>query len=204
MNVPILPPDINTSDLHFTVTDSGVRFGLTAIKNVGEAAIVSILEARRQHGRLTSLNRLCEDVNLRLVNKRVLESLTKAGALDAIPADAQIDSVAVGRARLLAAVDQAIEHGNRRQRNRDLGQTELFGESDAEGAEGRIRLPGANPLTESEQLAFEKEALGLYLSGHPVDRFGDALGGAGVKRIEELVSSEASVSVAGLSANSDR
>ena len=198
MNVPILAPDINTSDLHFTVTDSGVPFGLAAIKNVGELAIVSILESRSQHGRLTSLNRLCEDIDLRLVNKRVLESLVKAGALDSMLGDANIDSVAVGRARLLAAVDQAIEHGNRRQRNRDRGQTELFGESDAKGAEGRIRLPEASPLTESEQLAFEKEALGLYLSGHPVDRFGDALGGAGVKRIEELVSSEASISVAGI------
>ena len=198
LSVPILAPDINTSDLHFTVTDSGVRFGLAAIKNVGEAAIVSILESRKQHGRLTSLNRLCEDVDLRLVNKRVLESLAKAGALDSILSDADIDSVAVGRARLLATVDQAIEHGNRRQRNRDCGQTELFGESDAGAAEGRIRLPDASPLTESEQLAFEKEALGLYLSGHPLDRFGEALAGAGVKRIEELVSSEASVSVAGI------
>ena len=197
-SVPILAPDINTSDLHFTVTDRGVRFGLAAIKNVGEAAIISILESRSKHRRLASLNRLCEDVDLRLVNKRVLESLVKAGALDSILGDADIDSVAVGRARLLAAVDHALEHGNRRQRNRDQGQTELFGESDAEGAEGRLRLPEADPLTESEQLAFEKEALGLYLSGHPVDRFGDALGGAGVKRIEELVSSEASVSVAGI------
>ena len=198
MGVPILAPDINTSDLHFTVTDSGVRFGLAAIRNVGEAAIVSILESRRQHGQLTSLNRLCEDVDLRFANKRVLESLVKAGALDSMLGDANIDSVALGRARLLAAVDQAIEHGSRRQRDRDRGQTELFGESDAEGADGRIRLPDANPLTESEQLAFEKEALGLYLSGHPVDRFGDALGAVGVKRIEELVSSEASVSVAGI------
>ena len=198
MRVPILAPDINTSDLHFTVTDAGVRFGLAAIKNVGEAAIISILESRNEHGRLTSLNRLCEDVDLRLVNKRVLESLAKAGALDSMLNDTDIDSVAIGRARLLAAVDQAVEHGNRRQRNRDRGQTELFGESDAEGTGGRIRLPHASPLTETEQLAFEKEALGLYLSGHPLDRFGEALSGARVRRVEELVSSEASVSIAGI------
>ncbi len=197
MGVPILAPDLNTSDLHFTVTESGVRFGLAAIKNVGEAAIVSILESRTTHGRLTSLNRLCEEVDLRLVNKRVLESLVKAGALDSMLSDTNIDSVAVGRARLLAAVDQAVEHGNRRQRDRDRGQTELFGESDAEGAGGGINLPDARPWTEIEQLAFEKEALGLYLSGHPIDRFGDTLG-VEVKRIEELVSSAASVSVAGI------
>ena len=198
MSVPILAPDINTSDLHFTVTDAGVRFGLAAIKNVGEAAIVSILESRNEHGRLTSLNRLCEDVDLRLVNKRVLESLAKAGALDSMLSDTDIDSVAIGRARLLAAVDQAVEHGNRRQRNRDRGQTELFGESDAESSGGGIQLPDASPLTEIEQLAFEKEALGLYLSGHPLDRFGEALAGARVRRIEELVSNEASVSIAGI------
>ena len=196
MGVPILPPDINVSDLHFTVTDDGVQFGLTAIKNVGEGAIRSILESRRQHGQLTSLNRLCEEIDLRLVNKRVLESLAKSGALDSMLAHTTIASVALGRARLLAAIDQAIEHGNRRQRDRNRGQSELFGESDAEDTRGGIRLPDASPLTEAEQLAFEKEALGLYLSGHPVDRYGDVLQAAGVKRIEELVSSEASVSIA--------
>ena len=198
LGVPILPPDLNTSDLHFTVTDAGVRFGLAAIKNVGEGAIQSILESRAERGPLVSLNRLCEDVDLRLVNKRVLESLVKAGAFDSMLRAAGIDSVAQGRARLLVAVDQSIEHGNRRQRNRDRGQTELFGESDAEVGDGSIRLPDAAPLTESEQLAFEKEALGLYLSGHPVDRYADRLAVTGVARIEQLVSSEPSISLAGI------
>ena len=198
LNVPILAPDVNVSDLHFTVTDEGVRFGLAAIKNVGESAIASILASRQKSGRVSSLNHLCEDVDLRLVNKRVLESLIKAGALDGLLADASIDSVAQGRAQLLAAVDPSIDHGSRRQRNRDQGQTELFGESDAEGTNGSIRLPQAEPLTEVEQLAFEKEALGLYLSGHPVDRFADGLRAAGVTRIEELVSSEASIAIAGI------
>ena len=198
LNVPILAPDLNASDLHFTVTDEGVRFGLAAIRNVGESAIASILESRKRSGRVSSLNRMCEDVDLRLVNKRVLESLVKAGALDSMLADASIDSVAQGRAQLLAAVDQSIDHGSCRQRNRDRGQTELFGESDAEGTNGAIRLPDAQPLTESEQLAFEKEALGLYLSGHPLDRFADGLRAAGIKRIEELVSSEASIPIAGI------
>jgi DNA polymerase-3 subunit alpha len=197
MNVPILAPDLNTSDVHFTVTDEGVRYGLAAIKNVGESAIASIIESRQEGGRLSSLNRMCENVDLRLVNKRVLESLVKAGALDFMLPDASIDSVGQGRAQLLAAVDPSIEHGSRRQRNRDQGQTELFGESDAEGT-GAIRLPDAPPLTETEQLAFEKEALGFYLSGHPVDRFADGLRSAGVKRIEELVTSEASIPIAGI------
>ena len=198
MDVPILPPDINASDVHFTVKDEGVRFGLAAIKNVGEAAIFSILAVRDEQGQLTSVNRLCEQVDLRLVNKRVLESLVKSGALDSMLSHTAIDSVPLGRARLLAAVDQAVEHGNRRQRDRDIGQTELFGESDAEDHEGGVQLPEARPLTDVEQLAFEKEVLGLYLSGHPVDRFEDTLSAAGVKRIEQLVESKASVSIIGI------
>ena len=198
LNIPILAPDLNTSDVHFTVTDEGVRYGLAAIKNVGESAIASIIESRQEGGRLSSLNRMCENVDLRLVNKRVLESLVKAGALDSMLPDASIDSVGQGRAQLLAAVDLSIDHGNRRQRNRDQGQTELFGESDAEGSNGAIRLPDAPPLSETEQLGFEKVALGFYLSGHPVDRFADGLRAAGVKRVEELVTSEASIPIAGI------
>ena len=198
MSVPILAPDINTSDVNFTVTESGVRFGLAAIKNVGEAAILSILEARTRQSELTSLNRLCEDVDLRLVNKRVLESLVKSGTFDALTSNAGIDSVPLARACLLATLDQSIEHGHRRQKNRDLGQNELFAESDPANEQGHIRFPTVDPLSESEQLAFEKEALGLYLSGHPVDRYGEALRMANVKRIEELLTSERAVSVAGI------
>ena len=209
LDVPILAPDVNTSDLHFTVTDHGVRFGLAAVKNVGESAIESMLASREDGERIISLNKLCEDVDLRLVNKRVLDSLVKAGAFDSLFAgpsratSSESDAepripVPHGRARLLAAIDQAIDHGNRRQRNRAEGQTELFGESDAEDATGIVRLPDARPLTESEQLAFEKESLGLYLSGHPVDRVAESLAHAGVKRIEDLHVSEASVAVAGI------
>jgi len=198
MKVPILSPDINTSDVNFTVTEQGVRFGLAAIKNVGEAAINSILDARSRQSGLTSLNRLCEDIDLRLVNKRVLESLAKSGAFDALASKSGIDSVPLARAHLLAMVDQSIEHGHRRQKNRELGQNELFSESDPAGEQGESRFPTVTPLTESEQLAFEKEALGLYLSGHPVDRYAETLRMAGVKRIEELLIGERSVGIAGI------
>ena len=199
MRVPILPPDINASGLWFTVTDQGVRFGLAAIKNVGEAAIESILDVRSAHGPVRSLNRLCEEVDLRLVNKRVLESLVKAGVLDSLLDATPGLVVAAGRARLMAAVDGAVEHGSRRQRNRERGQSELFGESDAGEADGQaVRLPQATPWTEAQQLGFEKEALGLYLSGHPIDRFAEQLHTAGVKRIEELVSGQSSIPIAGI------
>src|SRR6185503_16368317 len=83
--IPVLPPDINESQLRFTVDPGkGVRFGLTAIKNVGEGAIESLLDVRKKQGRVTSLSALCEDLDLRLVNKRVFESLTKAGAFDSL------------------------------------------------------------------------------------------------------------------------
>ena len=207
LGMTILPPDLNASALEFTVTPDGVRFGLGAVKNVGGAAIRSILGVRGDAGPIVSLNKLCEDVDLRLVNKRVLESLVKAGALDSLLQTEPATDNALGngadaraaRARLCAAIDPALEHGGRRQRDRDQGQTELFGESDAGGPDGEtMRLPQAAPWTEAQQLAFEKESLGLYLSGHPIDRFSDDLERAGVRRIEALVASEASVTVSGI------
>ncbi len=109
--IAVLPPDINESHLHFTVVPTGVRFGLTAIKGLGEGAIRSILEVRARTGAITSLHQLCEELDLRLVNKRVLEALVKSGACDTlIPKGV---SLGAGRAQLLVAVDSAIEHGGR-------------------------------------------------------------------------------------------
>ena len=200
LGVPILPPDVNTSDLAFTVTTDGIRFGLAAIKNVGEGAIASILEVRQRCGRIVSLFKLCEEVDLRLVNTRVLESLAKGGALDSLfTADhgAPVTQPGVVRARLLATIDRAIEQGSRYQRDRDLGQSQLFGEGS--GSDTALApLLEAAPWTETQQLAFEKEALGLYLSGHPVDRVAAALQAFGARPIDTLAASEADVSVGGI------
>ena len=108
LGVPILPPDINASEMAFTVSPEGVRFGLCAVKNVGEGAILSMLAVRREHGPVTSLYSLCEHADLRLVNKRVLESLIKAGAFDALAGPGVVPSMA--RARLFAAVDLSLIH----------------------------------------------------------------------------------------------
>ena len=199
IGIPILPPDVNASGLHFTVTKEGIRFGLTAIKNAGESAMSSIIRVREKHGPINSLNRLCEEADLRLVNKRVLESLTKAGAFDSLIKNvAEIPKNDL-RAQLLAISDRALEHGNRRQRDRDRGQTELFSESDADGPAGEtVRLPGVTPWTDAQQLLYEKEALGLYLSGHPVDRFVSHLTARNIKRIEALVEGSASESIVGI------
>ena len=202
LGVPVLPPDINASALYFTVTDAGVRFGLAAVRNAGEGAIQSILDVRERLGSITSLNRLCEEVDLRLVNKRVLESLVKGGAFDTVVVTDDPERAAPAgqwRARLLAAVDRAIDHGSRRQRDRERGQHELFGESDAGGQNGSgLHLPEAAPWSEAEQLSYEKEALGFYLSGHPIDRLGPELQRAGIRRIEELVGAGTAVPVAGI------
>jgi len=192
--IPVLPPDINESQLRFTVEPGkGVRFGLTAIKNVGEGAIESLLDVRKKQGRLTSLVGLCEDLDLRLVNKRVFESLIKAGAFDpmarAHAAYTALPSVAL-RPRLQAGIDTACEYGARVQRDRSEGQAQLFAEVDkaaaaAEGPSG-MTLPEAPPWSETEQLNFEKETLGLYWSGHPVDRYGSALKEFGARTTGEL------------------
>ena len=128
LGVPVLAPDVNRSALAFAVEPAGVRFGLGAVKNVGEGAIVSILACRASHGVLDSLYTLAEDMDLRLVNKRVLESLVKAGALDNLgggePGWASTPAT-LRRARLLASVDRCIEHGGRVQRDRQQGQSQL-------------------------------------------------------------------------------
>jgi len=195
LGIPILPPDINKSQLAFTVEKEGVRFGLCAVKNVGEGAILSMLGVRKELGRVDSLFTLCETVDQRLVNKRPLESLVKAGAFDSMASGL----TASRRARLFAAVDKAIEHGSRHQRDREKGQDSLFGGGgDGDDSGAAIPLPEAAPWTEAQQLAFEKEALGLYMSGHPLERFSEELKIFGAQRIADLTQSLADVWVGGI------
>jgi DNA polymerase-3 subunit alpha len=195
LGIPILPPDINSSQLAFTVEKAGVRFGLAAVKNVGEGAILSMLDVRNRFGRIDSLYMLCEHVDLRLVNKRVLESLVKAGAFDSLVANG---STASRRARLFAAIDKAIEHGGRHQRDRDQGQHQLFGGADEESGGPAYALPDAPAWTDAQQLAFEKESLGLYMSGHPLERFSEELKTFGAQRVGDLSASLADVWVGGI------
>ncbi|HET7620239.1 MAG TPA: DNA polymerase III subunit alpha [Vicinamibacterales bacterium] len=209
LGIRILPPDINQSQLRFTVESDQpsqpafdgmarphppVRFGLCAVKNVGESAILSMLGVREQRGRIDSLFTLCEDVDQRLVNKRPLESLVKAGAFD----DLADGPVPLRRARLFAAVDKAIEHGGRQQRNRESGNVSFFDIAADDQEPIAIPLPDVPAWSEQEQLAYEKESLGLYMSGHPLERFSADLAAVGARRIGELTQSEADVWVAGI------
>ena len=200
--IAVLPPDVNYSEMNFSV-DKGrdaVRFGLTAIKGLGEGAIAAMLATRAElGGRIPSLHSLCEILDMRLANKRVFEALVKSGACDSLipappPADdsaqdssARSEYLAQWRARLFATIDSAAEHGARQQRNRDLGQTDLFGGgADEVPAASAVPLPQAPRWTEVERLNFEKDTLGLYLSGHPMDRYAADLRMYGAKTTTDL------------------
>jgi DNA polymerase III subunit alpha len=157
MGIAILPPDVNSSDINFTPTKTGIRFGLAAIKNVGETAIISIVANKP----FKSLFDFCERVDLRTVNKRVLESLIKAGAMDSIDSD---------RALLYANVDRAMDWGQRKQREREVGQGGLFGMM-LGGADEKHVLDPTDPWPEGLQLKHEKETLGFYITGHPLRKY---------------------------------
>ena len=203
LGVTVLPPDINASDWPFSVTPEEVRFGLCAVKNVGDGAVEAILEARRRVGRFTSLHHFCEEVSLKHVNKKAVECLVKAGAFDSCRPDAEEAGANGARgqrwsAQLLAAIDPALEQGARRQQDRAQGQHDLFGDGEGSVLNQAARLPDAQPWTEAEQLTHEKEALGFYLSGHPIDRFREDLARADVRAIDTLDRPARSVRVGGI------
>jgi DNA polymerase-3 subunit alpha len=160
MGIAVLPPDVSASGLDFTVEGSQVRFGLSAIKNVGEGAIREILDARsRASGGFGSLHELCAAVDLRQVNKRVLESLVQSGAMD---------SFTVSRSQLFAAVDATLEYGQKARADREAGQVSLFGGAAAPTAPVD-RLADVAEWDEKTRLAGEKSTLGFYVSGHPLE-----------------------------------
>jgi DNA polymerase-3 subunit alpha len=161
MGIRVLPPDVNRSGLDFTVEEGAVRFGLSAIKNVGEGAIESVLEARGRIGAFRSIFDLCGACDLRLMNKRVLEALNGSGAFD---------SLGGRRSQIAAVLDQAIEYGQKRRTARESGQGSLFGGADPEaGQPAEIPLPDLPDWDERTRLAAEKATLGFYVTGHPLE-----------------------------------
>lgn len=164
MGIKIQPPDINESDALFKVTgDSVIRYGLLAVKNVGVGAIESIIE-QRKIGLFNSLQHLCSSIDLRLVNKKVLESLIKCGALD---------SFKMPRAQMTASLEKMLEHSSKAQRERSAGQLSFFDHSLSRFGfnNTQIELPQVKEWPEPQVLAFEKEMLGFYVSGHPLARY---------------------------------
>ena len=162
----VLPPDINQSGRAFTVANDAIRFGMAAVKNVGEGAVDAIIEAREEKPFLDIFD-FCERVNLGKVNRRVIESLIKCGAFD---------STGAHRAQLMAALDEAIEYGQKIGRDRDGGQSNMFSAfSEAKVEDEPQKLPGVPEWDESDALAYEKEALGFYITGHPLERYTDEI-----------------------------
>lgn len=170
MGLEVLAPDVNESGWRFTVVgDKRIRFGLGAIRNVGRGAIDSLLAAREE-GPFTSLYDLCSRVDLRVCNKRMFEALIAAGACDGLGGH---------RAQLIAALDTAISEAALQQEEEEKGQGSLFGdllgggpdESDTPRKNGAPSLPNIPTWTESERLQREKELLGFYISGHPLEKY---------------------------------
>jgi DNA polymerase III subunit alpha len=160
MSISILPPDINESDLYFTPVGESIRFGLAAIKNVGENTAKAVRDSRLGAGEFTSLYDLCERIEARFLNKRVFESLIKSGALDSLGP----------RESMLASVDDALAAVQRASRLRESGQHGLFGTATAP-APIAFELHEAEPWGEAERLASEYAMLGFYVSGHPLAKY---------------------------------
>ena len=160
MGVKLLPPDITHSEIPFTVEEGGIRFGLGAVKNAGVSALEEILSKRSDGGTFKSVNEFCSRVDLRKVNRRVIESLIKSGAFDCCGDH---------RAQLLASLDQAMERGQKAQRDRDSGQITMF--EGALASDSEYSISQVEPWSEQQRLAFEKECLGFYITGHPLEKY---------------------------------
>jgi DNA polymerase-3 subunit alpha len=162
--IDVLPPDVNESARDFTVVSGGIRFGLAGVKNVGEGAIEAIVEVRADEPFENLYDFACR-IDSKRVNRRVVESLAKCGAFD---------SLHPSRATVWAAIEGALETGAARQRERELGQGNLFG-GDAGALRADPPLPEVAAWTERERLAYEKEVLGFYVTGHPLGAFAATL-----------------------------
>ena len=164
--IEVLPPDVNESQQDFAVVGGKIRFGLAAVKNVGLAAVQSILAAREEKGDFTSLPDFCLKVDLRKVNKRVIESLIKCGAFD---------SISLQRAQLLAGLEEATDWAQGLERERSNSQMIMFGSLGSAGRHTEPLLPGVPEWPDGQRLAFEKETLGFYLTGHPLTPYAATL-----------------------------
>ncbi|MFZ2807827.1 MAG: DNA polymerase III subunit alpha [Desulfosalsimonadaceae bacterium] len=164
-NIPVLPPDINESDKGFTVSGEKIRFGLAGVKNVGEAAIESVLETRRK-GKFSSIFEFCQRVDIRKVNKRVLESLIQSGAFD---------STGNHRSQMMACVEPALEYGQKIQKEASDSQMSLFGGTAGAGQLNPPVMPDVPEWGEKQKLNLEKEAIGFYITGHPLDEHQEVL-----------------------------
>ncbi|NNF03342.1 MAG: DNA polymerase III subunit alpha, partial [Rhodothermales bacterium] len=163
LGLELLPPSVNASQAHFAVESGRIRFGLAAIKGVGRGAIDSIVEEREENGPFTSIFEFARRVDLRAINKKAVESLVKAGAFDELEGH---------RGQLSEAVELAVQYGQKVRANQAAGMISLFGEPGGDGAAGmEPNLPVVDPWPKSRLLKEERESMGFYVSGHPLEAF---------------------------------
>ncbi|KAB2877978.1 DNA polymerase III subunit alpha [bacterium] len=165
IGIDVLPPDVNESVAEFSVKNNTIRFGLGAVKNVGLSAIESIIRARQEHGKFKTIFDLCEFTDLRLVNKKVLESLVMSGACGSMQGH---------RAQLFGVIEKALNYGSKKQTQANSDQVDIFGNlsvSEKLSDSSIFVLPDTPRWTHAEELAKEKELLGFYASGHPLDKY---------------------------------
>jgi len=185
MGIAVEPPDINVSEANFTPQGQAIRFGLAAVKNVGANAIESIVAARKQLGRnFRSLYEFCEEVDLRLMNKRVLESLNKSGAMRSFG----------NRAQVAGVLDKAIERAQKAQRDAESGQyglvLNIMASAEEESAIGDEKLPNLPDWDEHTRLSAEKEILGFFITGHPLEKYKEKLSDLNAKTVEEIAATK--------------
>jgi DNA polymerase III subunit alpha len=176
MGISILPPDVNESDLYFTPVGDSIRFGMAAIKNVGENTAKAVRESRVGAGEFKSLYDFCERIEPRFLNKRVFESLIKSGAMDSLGP----------REPMLASVDDAVAALQRAARSKESGQHGLFFGGGASEPKVHFELRDAAPWSEEERLASEYAMLGFYVSGHPLEKFSSRLKDLGALSLDEV------------------
>jgi DNA polymerase III subunit alpha len=165
MKIAVLPPDVNASDWNFTPDGEAIRFGLGAVKTVGQGAVQAISTAREKAGSFTNLHQFCEEIDPAAINRRVIESLIKVGAMDSLEGT---------RAQKFACVEGAIDAAARVWRDRSSGQSGLFGFDDGDaGASASPPLPQIPDWEQRQALGYEKELLGFYVTGHPLDEYRD-------------------------------
>ncbi len=194
LGIAVLPPDVNQSLIDFAVVGSEIRFGLSAIKGVGEGAVRIVLNARESDGPFQDIFELAKRVDTKQVNRRVFEALIRCGALDCLPGN---------RAQKLAALDLALEIAAAESRDAQLGQVSLFGDAPAALAGLTPTLPAVAPPNTMQTLQWEKETLGIFVSGHPLADVAEALARTGAIPVKDLRAREddSFVTVAGMVTN---
>lgn len=192
MGIEVQPPSVNESSAEFTCTENRIRFGLTAVKNVGTTAIDSILASRKEGGPFKTFYDFTERVDLRVCNRKVLESLIKCGAFDEFN---------LFRAQLMALIDNALEVGSSLQKDKNRGQFSFFGAgADQEFTENGEKAPDIPEWPESQKLAYERELLGFYVTSHPLARYSKLLKNYATTSTDTLseFKDQAEVSIGGL------